>query len=299
MVTPARFNSVLVPLDLTPASDRALGRLSLLPLAEDARVTLLHVVPRSLSAGDQRKATRDATRILAGEARHMTKSLPRNARIEPLVKLGAVAREIGACATKVRAELIVVGRGGARILRESFLGSTAERIVRQARLPVLVVRLPPRASYRRPALALDLDQVAHQVVRLSLQILPPPRPGVAVFHAFNIPRQGMSYPSLSQDEAAEVKDEFRLKASEELAELLATALARANVPPEDALAWTTHVWYGSPRMVVRTALRRIEPDLLALGSRGYSGAAYAFLGTVAGDLLRAAKCDVLVVPPAA
>ena len=40
-----------------------------------------------------------------------------------------------------------------------------------------------------------------------------------------------------------------------------------------------------------------EIDLLMLGSRGYSGVAYAFLGSVAGDLLRKAKCDVVVVPP--
>jgi nucleotide-binding universal stress UspA family protein len=82
----------------------------------------------------------------------------------------------------------------------------------------------------------------------------------------------------------------------ELAKLLAAALAKANVRPEDGPSWKTHVQYGSPRMVVEKAMKKAETDLLVLGTHGYSGAAYVFLGTVAGDLLRAAKCDVLVVP---
>ena len=73
--------------------------------------------------------------------------------------------------------------------------------------------------------------------------------------------------------------------------------AKARVLPDDAPCWKTYVRYGSPRYVVAKAVRELEPDLLLLGTHGYSGVARAFLGTVAGDLLREAKCDVLVVPP--
>ena len=45
-------------------------------------------------------------------------------------------------------------------------------------------------------------------------------------------------------------------------------------------------------------MKRTEADLLLLGTSAFSRAAYVFLGTVAGDLLREAKCDVLLVPPA-
>ena len=49
--------------------------------------------------------------------------------------------------------------------------------------------------------------------------------------------------------------------------------------------------------MVEKALKKAESDLLVLGTRAYSGIALMFLGTVAGELLRAAQCDVLVVPP--
>jgi nucleotide-binding universal stress UspA family protein len=48
--------------------------------------------------------------------------------------------------------------------------------------------------------------------------------------------------------------------------------------------------------VVERAVKKADSDLLVLGTHGYSGVAHAFLGTVAGDVLRAVACDVLVVP---
>lgn len=295
---PPGFRSLLVPIDLTPVSDRVVGRISLLPLDDDARVTLLHVVPGGLPARDQLKAERDADKALADEARHLRKSLPRNVMIEPMLKIGGAAKVIGACATRVNAELIVMGRGAERALREAFPGSTAVRVIRQARIPVLVVRLPARATYRRPALALDLDQAVHEVVRLMLRVLPPPRPQVTVIHAFDAGYQRRVYPSLSEADADEFKYELQFRATRKLGRLLATALAKANVPPADAPAWKTHVRYGSPGIVVERALRKTATDLLVLGTHGYSGAAYLFLGSVAGALLREARCDVLIVPPA-
>jgi nucleotide-binding universal stress UspA family protein len=295
----AGLRSLLVPTDLTPGSDRVLGRVALLPLAHDARVTLLHVVPGSLPAAEQRKAQRDANMSLADEARHLRQQVRNKVTVEPLVIVGAAAKEIAASATEVNAELIVMGRGGGRALRDAFLGSTAERVVRQARLPVLVVRLPPREAYGRPSLAVDLDQAAHEVVRVALLVLPPPRPRIEVIHAFDMPFHGLIYPSLSEDEIEERKDALRFTATHELAKLLAAALEKANVRSEEGPSWTTHVRYGSPRIIVEKALKESDPDLLVLGTHGYSGAAYVFLGTVAGDLLRAARCDVLVVPPAA
>jgi nucleotide-binding universal stress UspA family protein len=297
LVASARFRSLLVPLDLTPTSDRALGRLPLLPLADDARVTLLHVVPGSLPPEERQSAERDASQALDHEARHLRKLLPRKVSIEALVKRGAAAKEIAACATKLKASLIVMGRGGGRTLSDALLGSTAGRVIRQARIPVLAVRLRPRGAYVRPALALDLDPTAHEVVRLMLRVVPPPRPRVTVIHAFAAPYQGIIYPSLSVDHAQERKDELHASATHELERLLSTALARAKVRPEEAPFWRLHVRYGSARLVVEKALKKAETDLLILGTRGYTGAAYVFLGTVAGDLLRAARCDVLIVPP--
>ena len=295
---PAPFRSLLVPIDLSPSSDRVLGRLPLLPLAEDARVTVLHVVPSGMTSTEQRNAARDAIKALAAEVRHQRKALPRGVTIEPLVKAGATAKTISSYAARMKTELVVMGRGSGSSLRDGFIGSTAERVIRQAKIPVLVVRLAPRSPYRRPALAIALDEAAYEAIAVLLRMLPTPRSAVTVIHAFDAPYRSYFYPSLSGTTADERRDELQLKAASEISGLLRKALARANVLPANAPAWKAHVRFGSPRTVVEQVVTRSDADLLVLGTHGRSGAPYLLLGTVAGDLLRQSKCDVLVVPPA-
>lgn len=296
---PARFRSLLVPVDLTPIADRVLSRVALLPLADRARITLLHVVPEGLSYRSRRTAERDAKAALADEAGNLARALPKGVAIEPRVKVGAAAAEIAACASSAGAELIVMGRGGGRALRDVFLGSTAERVIRRGLLPVLVVRLPARAPYARPALALDVDGAAANVLSLLLRVIPPPRPRVALIHACEIPYGRLVYPSLSEDDGANLRNEIEDAGSRRLTTLIEDCLAQANTLPGDAPAWKSHVRYGSPRRVIARAVQTMSTDLLVLGTHGYTGVAHVFLGTVAGDVLREVACDVLVVPPAA
>jgi nucleotide-binding universal stress UspA family protein len=286
---------VLAPVDLTPSSDRLLDRIALLPIAQDARLTLLHVLPGSLSPRDQQRVRRGAAKALAEEVRHLRKSP--HIRVQTLIRVGAVAREVAKCANAVKAELIVMGRGSGRVLRDRFLGSTAERVVRQARLPVLLVRIRPRAAYSRPALAIDFDGTAHAVILSMLRLVQPPRPRAVIIHAFTDPYDGLRYSNLSEDEAEQRLAERRRSVSQALARLLATSLAQAKARPQDAPVWMTHIRHGSPRGIIRKIVENAEPDLLALGTRSSSVVARAFLGTVAGDLLRSVACDVLVVPP--
>lgn len=292
--TQKRFHSLLVPVDLTPVSDRILGRVALLPLDTDASITLLHVIPKDIPVGFLRNAQRNARKLLMEEAKHLRKSLPRTIRVETIVKVGAPAKEITASAKTVKAGLIVMGRGG-RALDDLFLGSTAERVIRQSRLPVLVVRLPARSVYTRPALALDFDQAAQQALQLTFGVLQAPRPPVKIIHAFYKPHFTPMYTSLSLEQIEKMQDQYKPQAMRRLAKLLTTAMAR--VPPEDALHWEFHVRHGSPRAVIEEAVRKADTDLLVLGTHGHAGLRLMFIGTVAGDILRNVNCDVLVAPP--
>lgn len=292
-----RFRSLLVPVDLTPSSDRVLGRVALLPLADAATITLLHVVPGGLPWSVQRSAERAAKEALTGEARHLAKSLARTVNVESVVTAGAAAAEIAACGQAAQAELIVMGRGGGRPVRDALLGSTAERVVRRSELPVLVVRLPARDAYRVPALALDLDDAADDVVAQLLRIVAPGRPMVTIIHAINDPYRGMVYSSLSEEQAADHKAQLHQEAAAQLAERVTASVVRMNVQPSDAPVWKTQIRHGPPRTMIEKAVKKAEADLLVLGTHAHTGVAYMLLGTVAGDVLRRVACDVLVVPP--
>lgn len=100
--------------ELVPASDR---HTSMLQISDHMRERL----------------SSEAKRVLKGSAAEMLRSIAH-------VRVGAVAAEICNLATEIRADLIVVGTHGRRGIQRLLLGSVAEKTVRLAPCPVLVVR---------------------------------------------------------------------------------------------------------------------------------------------------------------
>ncbi len=294
--SPPRLRSVLVPVDLTALSDRVVARVALLPMAEQAQITLLHVGPAGLPRRDPRQAARAAAETLAEEAMDLAQAFPRTVHIGTTVSVGSAAIQIAAKARATKADLVVMGRGGRRALRDAYLGSTAERVIRRGACPVLAVRRGARGRYRHPALAPNLDRTAGDAIGMMLRLLPHPRPFLAVLHAVDPPYHGLAYHSLHRDEHAERCRELEGEATRKLKKFLSVALDR-RVRAGEAPMWRTHVRYGSPRLVIERLVQSLRTDLLVLGTHAYTGLAHAFLGTVAGDVLREVACDVVVVPP--
>ncbi len=292
------FRSLLIAVDFSSATERLVARSAApLPLARGARLSVLHVVPSLLPRQARRLAGSDAKKALAATSRSLSAKLPAGRKVSPVVRVGFAATEIAHHARSCRADLVVMGRGGGRTVRDIFLGSTAERVIRAGQLPVLVVRLPGGKPYRRPMLALDTDQATDNLLALTLRVVQPPRPRIGVVHAYDIPYHGLIYPSVSPERGNEYRQEYREKALQDIARLLATGLATLPASARDGLSWRTHVRFGSPRRTIPDTIAETRADLLVLGTHGHTGVAHALLGTVAGDVLRDVPCDVLVVPP--
>jgi nucleotide-binding universal stress UspA family protein len=69
---------------------------------------------------------------------------------EPLLVEGSAFVEIIRAARKVGSDLIVMGTHGRTGLRHALLGSVAEKVVRKAPCPVLVVRPPEMPAFVPP-----------------------------------------------------------------------------------------------------------------------------------------------------
>jgi nucleotide-binding universal stress UspA family protein len=288
---------LLVPIDLSPLSDRVVRRAVSLPVAAGGTITLLHVVPESLPVRARWQAEKDARTLLAAEAAHLSKALRTDVSIKHSVSVGPPAAEIADRAARLEADLVVMGRGIRRPVRDSFLGSTAERVIRQARMPVLAVRLPVRGPYRHPTLGLDMDAAAESMLAMLFRVTAPPRPRTTIVHAHDAPYLAMSRTGLSEEELEAEERRYRQTVVPRIAEAVARVVRAQKIDPADVPTFKTAVRYGDPRSVIKTAVRRFDTDLLLLGTHGYSGIAHVFLGTVAGDVLRDVRCDVLVVPP--
>ena len=139
---------ILVPIDFSPLSKKALQYA--LRFAEEfaAEVILLHVIePEVPLAFDGFMipppivANKDSARC-EDRLKHLASSMTVRGtnHIKSAVRSGLAANEIGEAAKDCEVDLIVIGTHGYTGWKHFAIGSTAERVVRAAPCPVLVVR---------------------------------------------------------------------------------------------------------------------------------------------------------------
>jgi nucleotide-binding universal stress UspA family protein len=142
-----RIQRIVVGTDFSEIADAALDAAVDLAQQVGAAVTLVHayeipvygvpdgaLVATADLAGKLANAAQEG--LLAASERYRSKGIT----IDTVVRVGLPWNEVNAVAADVHADLIVVGTHGRRGFAHAFLGSVAERLIRTASRPVLVVR---------------------------------------------------------------------------------------------------------------------------------------------------------------
>jgi nucleotide-binding universal stress UspA family protein len=140
------INRILVPTDFSQGADDALEYARTLGARVGASLHLLHVIHEPLLAeGLAAEANIDAAPLRNEEAIDAAKAglasrAPGTASCECVV--GDTAGNIVAYASRLNADLIVMGTNGRTGIAHLLLGSVAEHVVRTAPCPVMTVRQP-------------------------------------------------------------------------------------------------------------------------------------------------------------
>ncbi len=142
---------LLCPVDFSPASSAALAQALELAAASGGTVEVAHVCnvpsyvrPDLLVWADS--MSRPMSEVAEESAKASLESLlapltPQNrARVQTSIHFGPPAGTISKLAEARKANLIVMGTHGRHGISLKLLGSVAERVVREAPCPVLVVR---------------------------------------------------------------------------------------------------------------------------------------------------------------
>ena len=135
-------NKVIVPVDFSESSLSAIDS-ALQLVSRPDQVTVVHVLQdfSPLEPGETWHSIDTATRI-----RHATSALrermskPEYAQLKIEVLIGDPGHEIAELAEREKADLIVLPSHGRTGIRRLLIGSVAERVVRLAHCPVLVLR---------------------------------------------------------------------------------------------------------------------------------------------------------------
>ncbi|MBK6597324.1 MAG: universal stress protein [Proteobacteria bacterium] len=203
-----------------------------------------------------------------------------------MVRAGDVEAEILAAAD--HSDVLVLGAHGLNPTRDLLLGTTAERMLRKSRRPMIVVRKEPRAAYQRVFVAVDFSM--HSMAALAFAVRIAPSAHLHVFHAFECPYESKLRRA---DIAEEILRQLQSRCRDQAFANVRNMIEKSEAPVERV---SSVVVSGNPRHVTHAAAAEWGADLIVLGKHGHSAIGEFFLGGVTRHTLSRAESDVAVIP---
>ncbi len=282
---------ILVATDFSTRSDRALRRAILLARQASAELILIHVIdddqPRRLVESQEQ-----AVAALLQELTLTVRDGDGIACENPRVSLGCPFEEIVRAAEELSADLIVIGPHRRQILRDNFLGTTAERTIRESRAPVIMANGMPAGPYRSILIATDFSECSAAAAETAKALGLVDHGQIIVLHVLDAPEGGpIVRASMSMQEWENRLAEESESASQELERFMRKAglvAARQVIEPDEE----------STAMAIDNFAKAAQVDLIVIGTHGRTGLEKWMLGSVAESMLRTAQMDVLAIPPA-
>jgi len=286
---------ILVAVDRSEASEAALLTAARLARRDEARLTVLHIVDQEtarlpwgrLLGIDPVEAELRVKRERAAEVvtwiAERGIELPRGA---VRVEFGWPPRRIAQVADELRCDQVVVSGGRHTGLGRLLLGSTTDRLVRLSHLPVRVVKSAVASRARRVLVAVDFDEASSTALDLGRKAAAADGAELTVLHCYADPGEAPPLSTLDPSEWGRYRTSLRTDADSRLKAFLAASGGEDDV--------TVILVAGDPATAIVRHAEAMDADLVVLGHRRHAWE--RFLGWTSEHVLRAARCDVVVVP---
>lgn len=189
--------------------------------------------------------------------------------ITPIIKHFKVFSEVNEVAMKHGADLVVIGSHGADGLKEIFLGSNAQKVVRHSNIPVLVVKNDlPEFKVENFVFASDFKEEDLGALRKAKDFA---RKLKAELHLVYINTPADHF--LSQDDALKKIDAFLEKAG-----------------TKDKV--TIYNDYSVEQGVLNFG-KSVQADLLGIPTHGRKGVSHFFMGSIGEDIVNHSNIPVV------
>ena len=140
------MKKIIIPVDFSDHSEYALKTAAKLAKKHDAELLVLHMLEMSdimLTTSEGFQSQKAAFFLQIAEQKlegFLKKDYLNDLKVTSIIKHFKVFSEVNDVALKNDADLIVMGSHGSSGMAEFFVGSNTERVVRNANIPVLVVK---------------------------------------------------------------------------------------------------------------------------------------------------------------
>jgi nucleotide-binding universal stress UspA family protein len=279
------FDSILVPTDGSPGSERAFEAAVTLAGNHGATVHVLAVVNEHGPTDDSWDYDGDspAEAFMESQTDRIDTS---GLTITPVVREGTIHQEILDYADEAGIDLIAMGTHGRTGVRRFLLGSVTEKVVRLADVPVLSVKAdaePGSISFDDILLPTDGSSGAEAAIDPAGTLASKTDATVHVVSVVDTRSLGIDVGStVIVDKLEAVATEAVGTASDRLSELGVGTVETA-------------VAHGVPYRALLDAIEDTDADLVVIGTHGRTGIDRYLLGSVAEKLVRTSPVPVMTV----
>jgi len=296
------FKNILCPTDLSDASVRALTYAGAFARWYEAQLTVLHVVPTfepiTVAPDIFNGPVQLVVPMSREEIREDMRRITNRAGMESLEVIlsaqdGDPARNIVDHALETAADLVVMGTHGRSGFERLLIGSVAEKVVRKAPCPVLLVpphlttAVPEDVAFKHILCAMDFSPAALQALGVALDLARQADGVVTILHALEW---------LAEEEPRENAHfnvpEYRRYLVQDAEKRVRTLIAGEL---RDWSAIEERVVLGRAYREILKVAAESGTDLIVMGAQGRDGLGLTLFGSTTQQVVRAATCPVLTV----
>lgn len=290
------IKNILAATDLSNNSSQVIDRGFLIARASGARLTIIHAVgidalaPLREILGEN--ADNVSQKILDEASERLAEFVADSpvkdgVSVDMHIERGSAGSVIPIFAESANVDLVLLGAHGSGFLQRMLLGSTASRLLRKSKCPVLIVKQEAHKAYKRALVAVDFSPGSETAIRIAREVAP--NADLVLLHIFEVPFEGkMQYAGVSDEVIHQYRIEARTRATRQLQELAQSA----GLPSGDYSGLVVH---GDATRNIIEHEEKYRCDLIVMGKHGTHVTEELLLGSVTKRVLAESRSDVLVV----
>jgi nucleotide-binding universal stress UspA family protein len=282
------IKKVLAATDFSDQSRMAVRRATLICREHGAQLELLHVI-EELPPPDRLSLDQYREKVLAQLQDEAAQAVSQGITCHLRCERGKGFDSIIRSTREVAADLLVIGAHGQHLLRDKFLGTTAENLIRKAEIPVLVVKQPVQTDYRRVLVPTDFSDESRKALRAAGTLAP--AASIDLLHVYGIEGEEQLGMAHAGEEARK-----RYRQRTEIWAMTSMDEWQQGINL-DRHSVEQHVRKGYASSAIAQFAAERGHDLVAMGAHRSSGLSHLLLGSVTESALRTVHSDILIVPP--
>ncbi len=300
------FKKILVPTDFSEFSQYALKYACAFAKISGGSIECVHIVDTTFStvgSGGVYAPTASLEKAMQAIRAQAKKELDHFVRkehllgveVKPHLREGIAGEEIVKLADEVHADLIIIPSHGRSGLDRLVFGSVCDKVLRLAKIPVLIVKHPEHEALakdgslnlKRILCPIDFSAFSQSTLPAAVELAKQFSATIVLAH---IADARFDYPEWTAQVALN-NTQYLVEAAKENLQRISKELKEVKSE--------IHVSVGVPHHSLVDLTHSGEIDMVMMPTHGRKGIAHALLGSVTERVARGAECPVLVVRPKA